>query len=187
MRKKRIKIMNRGIYFVAGVYGVGKSTICQKLSEMSSIPFYSAGDLISEVNGEIYGANKVVKNKERNQDILLAAVEPKLQSVSSIILAGHFCIFDKDLNVELLPEYVFDQLHISKLILLEAAIEQIDNNIQKRDTKKYSIDAIKAIKNLEHIQACKVAEKLKVPFLIYEMQFNQLDVENLLLFLTRGG
>lgn len=179
--------MNRGIYFVAGVYGVGKSTICQKLSDMSSIPFYSAGDLISEVNGEVYGANKTVKNKEQNQDILLTAVEHKLQSVTSIILAGHFCIFDKESNVELLPEYVFDQLHISKLVLLETTIEQVDNNIQKRDTRKYSSDAIKAIKNLEHIQACKVAERLKVPFLIDEMQFNSSDVETLLPFLTRGG
>lgn len=179
--------MNKGICFVAGIYGVGKSTICQKLSEITSIPFYSAGDLISEVNGESYGANKVVKNKDQNQDILLKAVEHKLQCVSLIILAGHFCIFDRNLNVELLPEYVFKQLHISKFILLEASIEQIDNNIQRRDTKKYAVDAIKTIKEMEHIQACKIAEKLKIPLLVHEMQYNESDVIKLLPFLTKEG
>ena len=59
-----------GVIFVAGVYGVGKSTLCEKLSKELSIPFYSASDLISKVNGESYGTNKVVKDKSQNQDIL---------------------------------------------------------------------------------------------------------------------
>ena len=64
--------MGKGIYFFAGIYGVGKSTLCQKLSQITSIPFYSAGDLISEINGEIYGASKAVKDKNKNQDILIS-------------------------------------------------------------------------------------------------------------------
>lgn len=175
-----------GTIFVAGVYGVGKSTICQNLSQLTSIPCYSAGDLISEVNGEIYGANKAVKDKTQNQDILITAVEQKLHSVSSIILAGHFCIFDNSSNVKLLPEYVFERLHISKLVLLEAPVEQISNNLQKRDAKCYSMNAIKSIKELENLQACKIAERLNIPFLIHTMQFNQADVTKLLPFLMRG-
>jgi len=42
-----------GTYFLAGIYGVGKSTIGEKLSTVLDIPFYSAGDLISQVNGEL--------------------------------------------------------------------------------------------------------------------------------------
>ena len=41
-----------GVIFVAGSYGVGKSTLCEKLSYRMDLPFYSASDLISEVNGE---------------------------------------------------------------------------------------------------------------------------------------
>ena len=43
-----------GVIFVAGIYGVGKSTLCEKLSKELKIPFYSSGDLISKVNGELY-------------------------------------------------------------------------------------------------------------------------------------
>lgn len=62
--------MKDGIIFVAGIYGVGKSTLCERLSISIGIPCYSAGDLISAINGEIYGRNKTVVNKEKNQDIL---------------------------------------------------------------------------------------------------------------------
>lgn len=39
------------IIFVAGTYGVGKNTLCHKLSKAINIPDYSAGNLISAVNG----------------------------------------------------------------------------------------------------------------------------------------
>ena len=57
-----------GTIFIAGSYGVGKSTLCDKLSKALGLPTYSAGDLISSINGEQYGANKAVQNKETNQD-----------------------------------------------------------------------------------------------------------------------
>lgn len=59
-----------GTIFIAGSYGVGKSTLCDKLSKALGLPTYSAGDLISSINGEQYGANKAVQNKETNQDMV---------------------------------------------------------------------------------------------------------------------
>ena len=88
-----------GTILIAGSYGVGKSTLCAALSMASLIPTFSAGDLISNVNGEQYGANKVVKNKEENQDILAVEVNRILAHYDTILLAGHFCIFDKYDNV----------------------------------------------------------------------------------------
>ena len=84
-----------GVFFIAGVYGVGKSTLCEKLSKKLRIPFYSSGDLISKDNGELYGANKVVKDKNKNQNILADAVRQIFLAYPSILLAGHFCIFNK--------------------------------------------------------------------------------------------
>lgn len=55
--------MKDGIILVAGIYGVGKSTLCERLSLSIGIPCYSAGDLISALNGETYGRNKTVVNK----------------------------------------------------------------------------------------------------------------------------
>ena len=101
-----------GTIFVAGTYGVGKSTLCNKLSTALKIPDFSAGDLISAVNGETYGANKVVRDKDANQNILASQVKQLLKSTPSIILAGHFCIFDINGNVDTLPSRVFYDLEI---------------------------------------------------------------------------
>ena len=178
--------VSKGIYFFAGIYGVGKSTLCQKLSQITSIPFYSASDLISEIDGEIYGVNKAVKDKNKNQDILISAIDHKLETVPSLILAGHFCIFDKEQNVEVLPEYVFKDLHILQIVLLEAPIDRINSNIRNRDAKDYSPDVLMTIKETEHYQACKIAGELRVPFLVHEMQFDSSDTESVAQFLTNG-
>lgn len=102
------------VIFVAGVYGVGKSTLCNKLSSATGIPAFSAGDLISYINGETYGRIKVVKDAKSNQNILISAVDATLEKCPHFLLAGHFCIVDKDNEVELLPEYVFSREHITK-------------------------------------------------------------------------
>ena len=59
-------MMNGSTIFIAGVYGTGKSTICSALAERLHIPAFSAGDLISVINGEQYGANKAVADKDNN-------------------------------------------------------------------------------------------------------------------------
>lgn len=169
-----------GVIFVAGIYGVGKSTLCDNLSKELRIPFYSSGDLISKVNGELYGANKVVKDKNKNQNILAEAVSQISMVYPSILLAGHFCIFNKNTEVDILPEKVFSQLNIQKIILLEASEEVIINHLSKRDDKTYSVNQIAAIKDAEHTQAVKIASRLKKPLIIQQMKFCDSDVDEMI-------
>ena len=68
-----------GTTFVAGAYGVGKSTLRAILSQSMNVSTYSARDLISRVNGEKYGAIKAVQDKDNNQDILAWVVTEKLK------------------------------------------------------------------------------------------------------------
>lgn len=171
--------MKKGIIFVAGTYGVGKSTLCDKLSKKLNIPSYSSGDLISEINGEIYGANKVVKDKTANQNILISAVKRKLSLNPVFMLAGHFCIFNKSGEVELLPEFVYKEMPISKLILLETEIDTIINNIRSRDNKLYSLDAIKSLILTERKQAEIISEQLNLPLHVHKMNFDHTDVEKI--------
>ncbi len=171
--------MEKGIIFIAGTYGVGKSTLCNKLSDKLNIPSYSSGDLISEINGEIYGANKVVKDKTINQNILISAVKRKLLLNHNFMLAGHFCIFNKNGEVELLPEFVYKEIPISKLILLETDVDTIINNISARDGMLYSLDAIKSLILTERKQAEKISGQLNLPLYVHEMNFAQTDVEKI--------
>ena len=121
-----------GTIFIAGSYGVGKSTLCDNLSRVSGVPAYSAGDLISCINGEQYGANKVVQDKEANQDILVIEVGKKLDHYPTILLAGHFCIFDSLNNVDKLPYSVFQKIALDQIQLLLKAERQMAQEVAKQ-------------------------------------------------------
>lgn len=52
-----------GTIFVAGTYGVGKSTLCNKLSTALKIPDFSAGDLISAATVKLMEQIKPLETK----------------------------------------------------------------------------------------------------------------------------
>lgn len=166
-----------GTIFVAGVYGVGKSTLCDALAMSLGIPAYSAGDLISEVNGEKYGANKVVQDKEKNQDILAIRIKEKLKKKSSLLLAGHFCIFNNHNEVDKLPVDVFGKMQIEKILLLEADVDRIVYNLSNRDGKSYMKKELLALLAEERTMAIEVSKLLKVPLYIHQMSFTEIDEE----------
>lgn len=161
--------------FLAGIYGVGKSTLAGKLSSSTGIPSFSAGDLISKVNGETYGANKVVTDKHKNQDILATCVSEILQSNELIILAGHFCIVNREGKVEKIPDAIFAKLQIEKIILLETAPQIIRKHLSGRDGKDYSLQMIEDLLSQERQCSESTAEKLHCPLVIHRMRYTDED------------
>lgn len=166
-----------GVIFVAGVYGVGKSTMCSSLSERLNIDFCSAGDLISECNKETYGSNKKVKDKDNNQNVLVECVEHKLKEKDSLILAGHFCILGNDDKPDILPEFVYEKIQISAVVLLETSVQTIIKHLEQRDGKIYSSDLIESFIMQERRQAKKISQKIHVPLIIHEMTFDSTDAD----------
>lgn len=167
-----------GTIFVAGTYGVGKSTLCKNLSQALNIPDYSAGDLISAINGEMYGDNKIVTDKVSNQDILRIQVKKILKHTPRILLAGHFCIFDKCGNVDYLPDQIFHNLNIDSILLLEAPISRIIKNLKQRDNKNYSEQQIIALQIAESVKAHEIATQLGCVLHLHNMTFNESDTDN---------
>lgn len=164
-----------GTIFIAGTYGAGKSTLCSALSKVLAIPAYSAGDLISNVNGEQYGATKAVKDKEANQDILAMEIKKKLEQYPTILLAGHFCIFNKLNCVEELPHSVFEKISLERILLLEADPEQILANLSVRDKKKYEYRQIERLIREERRVAEEISQKCNCDLHIHQMTFDDSD------------
>lgn len=172
-----------GVIFIAGVYGVGKSTLCERISQLTSLPFYSAGDLISEQVEETYGANKKVRNKERNQNVLIECINKKMIEEPTIMLAGHFCILGNDNKPVELPADVYEKMNLSSIILLEAPSCKIIKHLEKRDSKKYSRELIDDFIALERKRAMQISRTLNVPLKIYSMSFSNDDTEKVLDFM----
>lgn len=164
-----------GTVFFAGIYGVGKSTVIDKISNMTGVRAYSAGDLISEKNGELYSTNKAVSNKDHNQRILIQRVAELLERNKKILLAGHFCIINKLGKIEELPSYVFDKINLEKIILLEAPTETIITHLNVRDDKCYSQDLIQSMLITEREAAQDASERLGISLIKYEMQYSEAD------------
>ncbi|MBR3377238.1 MAG: AAA family ATPase [Mogibacterium sp.] len=164
-----------GVYFVAGVYGVGKSTLCDSISKELGIPHVSASEVISCNTGEQYGKRKYVTNANRNQQVLINEIQRIQKSTPQIILSGHFCIFDRQERIECLPNFVYKELSMKKILLLEADIDRIVLNLKGRDQKKYGYESIKKLVLAERAQAITISQQLRIPLKIYTMTFNSSD------------
>jgi adenylate kinase len=175
-----------GTVFVAGIYGVGKSTLCNNLSDALCIPYFSASDLISSINGEKYGANKKVANKYNNQDILSYEVRKQLQISSRIILAGHFCIFNNEYGVDCLQDSIYSKLNIESILLLEADINIVLGNLNKRDKITYDYDQLAALALEEKKSAQRVAEKIECNLFVHRMNFNNKDIDECISYIDEG-
>lgn len=184
---KRKTAMNGSTIFFAGVYGTGKSTMCSALSERLLIPAFSAGDLISAINGEQYGANKAVIDKDSNQVLLAERVQELNRKNRQIILAGHFCIFDADNCVEVLPESVYSTLNITQIVLLEADAQSIIVNLRRRDRKDYSEKSVSALIKKEREQSERISKQLKCSLYTYKMSFTDKDLNYIASLLYGGG
>ena len=169
-----------GLIFLAGIFGVGKSTLAVNLSRKLNIPEFSASDLISKSNNELYGANKFVKDASDNQNILVHEVQNLLTQNTSILLAGHFCIFNKDYSVNILPSTFFEQVTIKQIILLKANVSRIMQNLLRRDGNNYNMNNLEQLQNAEILQAAKISNENHIPLVIYDMLFTNEDVTNII-------
>lgn len=175
-----------GTIFIAGAYGVGKSTIAKALSTRLSIPSYSASKIISQVNGEDYTNTKIVKDKYRNQDILTVSVGQLLNEFSKIILTGHFCIVNKSNEIERLPQDVYQKLSIEHILLLEATPTNIVQNLNNRDGVLYDIPFIESLLQEERCFAEEVSNILSCPLIIHQMNYQCDNVQKILHLLNLG-
>ena len=129
--------MDNKIYFISGIYGVGKTTLIKTMSKIYLYESFSASDIISNYNGENYKINKQVSNKYLNQDILINVVNNEIlpNAKNNILLAGHFCIIGNTapIGIEKLPVHVYENLNINKIVVLTANPSRILQNLAKRN------------------------------------------------------
>ena len=111
---------------------------------------------------------------------MIDAVNKIIINSPKLILAGHFCIFNSTNGVEILPDFVYREIHLSKIILLEANADIIIDNLQSRDNKKYSLKEIKILSDTENLQAKKIAKELNIPLVTHKMKFDESDVNKII-------
>lgn len=110
---------------------------------------------------------KMVSSVKDNQDILITAIkEEKSNDDRDLILDGHLCIYNKQGEIERIPEYFFVETNIKNVFILQDDPKIISERLRKRDKKEIQIEDIQKIQNEELDYARELKEKLGTNFVV---------------------
>lgn len=152
-----------GIFFVCGIHGVGKTAICKEAASGMGVPCFSASELIRTQDASALGHSKLVKNLDHNQNILIQAVQAKINKHNYVLLDGHTTLFT-EVGISKIPIDVFQALHIECIVALYRAPTAISDFLFKRDNTRLDIEAITEHQEAEISYAINIAENLDVSF-----------------------
>nr|WP_240473361.1 ATP-binding protein [Salsuginibacillus kocurii] len=150
--------------FLGGVHGVGKSTLCNDLTEKLNINHYIASELIKQEKEINYGDSKQVKDPNQNQKILVKKIEQLKSFESLFILDGHFCVLDKNENPLELPIDTYKVLKPKAILVLYDDPEIILSNLVKRDKHKFELSTLQNLQTKELEHALSVSRYLNIPY-----------------------
>lgn len=167
------------VVFVTGAYGVGKTTLVDAVSREVRIPVRTASELIrSRSNYSLDSNGKVVADKDRNQEILISAVNDVLYTTPHFLLDGHVALMTGPGTYQPIDYLYFDRLSILGIILLEAGAKTICRNLLSRDGTAVSLEAIKANLQLERQHSAVIAHVLGVPHHRINLAYTDDDVNS---------
>lgn len=160
---------SKKVIFIGGVHGVGKTTICNNISNGFGIKHYSSSSLITRIKSDKVNINKKVGNIEGNQNILLEAINEYVDEQGINLLDGHFCLIDENGLIKNIPLETFSSISILEIIVLVDNPENIVERLKNRDSNVYTLDFIKYFQDQEIKYAKLVSKKLNIRLNIIDM------------------
>lgn len=166
--------MRPDIFFVGGIHGVGKTTLCNKIANKMNYKTTSASELLKKLDKVSLRRDKTVIDIEKNQEKLLVAIDRFLSKETLILLDGHFCLLKSSENIEKIDIAVFEKLNMKKIFVLKDKPELIRKRLLTRDENEYSVEFLDDFQRKEIEHARNIANKLNIPIEI----INKLDEIN---------
>lgn len=164
--KNKTAEMVKNIVFIGGIHGVGKSTVCQNICAKGDIKHLSASDLLKWVEINTDPKNKKVKDIEDTQQRLLRGLNETVQMNTNYLLDGHFCLFNKHVEVSRIPISLFRSINPVMLCLVTGNVADIKNNIEQRDNRQYDLDLLTQMQEEEIQHATFIASDLGIKLIL---------------------
>lgn len=156
------------IIFVAGIHGVGKTTLCKQLSIKYGIEHLSASKIIAEAKKRPF-TSLFIEEIGENQVILVNAVNNFLDKSKKYILDGHFCLLNECRAVEKVPQRTFELLGIEKIIVLIEDVNIIHQRLGNRLGINYDIELLNHLQKMEMEYSQQVSSILNVPYMALDI------------------
>ena len=157
--------MHHKIIFIAGVHGIGKSTLCKSVCSKFHVIHHSASELITKYSHIEFQSNARVKNINRNQHALIGAINKYLDTNKEYLLDGHFCLPDQDGEITEIPLSTFRAISPMAIILLHDNPSNIYSRLKDRNREEWDLDLLSSFQEQELHYSRSVATKLDIPSL----------------------
>ncbi|MBB4635218.1 ATP-binding protein [Longimicrobium terrae] len=155
------------LYFVGGIHGSGKTTLCRNLAAKLRAPHHSAGELI-RLGGESQEVrDKTVRDVKKNQTLLLSALNDlRNAGTATVILDGHYTVVDSTGAICPVEIEVFHALNPSSLVLVDSEPELVVKRLRERDNRDYSLTFVEHHAREEKAHAETISRTLQIPLLL---------------------
>lgn len=148
--------------FLGGVHGVGKTSMCDGISERFGLKVVSASAIIrAERANPSLDSRTAVSNVGGNQGLLIRGVHRLVSDApGNYVMDGHFALRTLAGNIEGIDANVFHSIGVNGLVCLVDDPDAIARRLAARDGEDYSVDAITQLQAAELGSAASVARKL---------------------------
>ncbi len=182
MPHAKTNIMKK-IIFIGGVHGVGKGHICQTIKTNLDITHLTASEVLKwkDISAT---ENKFVQDINETQDLLVSNLEKIIENNKQYLLDGHYCLLNKNGKSERIPFKTFEDLNLSKLIIVFEESEIIKQRLEKRDGKIYDLEQITHFQNMEVNYAEEISLILNLPLM--KIQSSNYNQETLIKFIDEN-
>jgi adenylate kinase len=153
------------LYFIGGIFGTGKSTLCQTLSRLLPATHLKASELIGYVPNPDDPTGKSVRRVLNNQERLIVALADRRTGLKDVLLDGHFCLFDQSSVIQRIPVKIFECIRPAAIVLVESSSEEVSVRIRLRDDRILDPSLIKDLLEAEREHSKYVSDVLGVPMI----------------------
>ncbi|SDF56990.1 adenylate kinase [Paenibacillus sp. cl6col] len=168
----------RKIIFVGGIHGVGKTYLCKEICKEIDLPHFSASQLIRKQKEEEMSALKNVTDVKANQAALIMAINNLMIDTPSLLLDGHFCILNREGEIEGVPTETFERMEVACFLVITDEPEKIRARLKARDNIEYSIEMLDNFQSEEISYAKQLSKISKVPLLIHKSRDDRKNLYN---------
>ncbi|MCI9845381.1 ATP-binding protein [Flavobacterium pectinovorum] len=166
------------IYFIGGIHGAGKGTICKEIASKTRLIHITASQVLKweEISDS---DNKLVKDINSSQDRLIKNLKNLIKKDEIYLLDGHFCLLNSDDIPCRIDENTFDQINPKAISIVIDDVKEIAERLKSRDGKIYNIQILNKLQEMEIEYAKYLSDKYSIPYIeIRDKNYNQL-MENI--------
>lgn len=166
--------MYKGTIFIAGIHGVGKSTLCKKIENQLSIKHLTASQIIKKYKkASQETSTKYVSNIPTNQSILSEGLKNEIIGQKVVLLDGHFVLLNAEGILSVIDTSTFERLFLSVIITIIDDPIEISKRLFLRDNIYYEVDLLSKMQTAELQQADEIALNLNIKAISLDLRLHK--------------